>query len=79
MIFASGYVELDSVDNHEIVKKELEFRGITVTAFEGDRMTFLIEKETSSEVKVDIESIKNITGIRNVYLAYFSLEGSDTE
>lgn len=77
MIFASGYIELNSSDDYTYVKERLNQRQISVTAYEGDRLTFLIEKEDSSVIKKDLESMKEIEGVRSVYLAYFSLEESD--
>ncbi|MCX8070744.1 MAG: hypothetical protein N2738_09600 [Thermodesulfovibrionales bacterium] len=78
MIFASGYIELNSTEDYNSVKERLNERQISITAYEGDRMTFLIEKEDSSVVKKDLESMKEIEGVRSVYLAYFSLEDSDS-
>lgn len=38
-----------------------------------------IMRETASEVKDLLDSLKDIDGVRNVYLTYYSLPGSDED
>lgn len=79
MIFASGFVEADEAGAVEKVVKGLAGRGITVNETKEEKVVFLIERETLGEVKSALESLRDIDGVRNVYLAYFSLEDGDRE
>lgn len=77
MVYASGYIEVDSEDKIVDIEETLKGSGIEVSGRHQDRIVFLIEREDSAETKRVLESLKEIEGVRNVYLAYFSLEGSD--
>lgn len=79
MIIASGFVETNESEDVEAVIKILQAKGIDVGEVKGEKIVYLIERETSDLVKRDIECLKDIEGVRNVYLTYFSLEGSDSE
>jgi nitrate reductase NapAB chaperone NapD len=77
MVVASGYVEANGLDNVERVVSELKTRGVEVNEINAEKVVFLIERENLVDVKAVLESLKKIEGVRNVYLAYYSLEGSD--
>lgn len=77
MIIASGFVEANEQDDVDAVVGRLRAKGVEVGDVNGEKIVYLIERETSALVKKEIESLKDIEGIRNVYLTYFSLEGSD--
>lgn len=77
MIIASGFLEADRVEDVEAVTAELRQRQIEVSDIKDEKIVFLIEGDTEGAVKKELESLKDITGVRNVYLSYFSLEGSD--
>ena len=77
MIIASGFLEADSLNEVDSVRDELRQRDVEVNDVKDDRIVFLIERETEGEVKRELESLKDIGGVRNVYLSYFSIEGSD--
>jgi len=77
MIIASGFVEVNDERDVEKVIKFLKAKGVEVGDVKGEKIVYLIERDTSALLKREIESLKDIEGIRNVYLTYFSLEGSD--
>ncbi len=77
MIVASGFVEANELDDVERVVNELKIRGIEVNEVNEEKVVFLVERETMAAVKAELDSLKDIDGVRNVYLAYYSLEGSD--
>jgi nitrate reductase NapAB chaperone NapD len=77
MIVASGFVETNEIEDVKGVVSELKIRGVEVNEIKDEKIVFLIERESASEIEKLLESLKNITGVRNVYLAYFSIEGSD--
>lgn len=79
MIVASGFIEANDTKDVEIVVGELKSRGLEVNDVKDEKIVFLIERETVSEVKNSLDSLKDIDGVRNVYLAYYSLEGSDRD
>ncbi len=74
MVFASGFIEVDSTEVIGKVECAVRVSDIEVPAIHQDRILYLIERETSAEAKKVIESLKEIEGVKNVYLAYFSLE-----
>lgn len=79
MIVASGYVEAHGPDDVNGVVTRLRGRKIEVPETEEERIVFLIERETAGEVKQELDMLRDIEGVRGVYLAYFSLDGGDEE
>lgn len=77
MIIASGFVEANELRDVEAVVNSLRVKGVEVGDINGEKIVYLIERETSALVRKEIDSLKDIEGIRSVYLTYFSLEGSD--
>ena len=77
MIIASGFIELNEINDVEKVIPELKTRGVEVNEIKEDKIVLLVERETAAEAKKTLDSLKDIDGVRNVYLAYYSLEGSD--
>lgn len=77
MIIASGYIELNELKDIELVSDILQQRKIEVVDINHDKIIYLIERDTQTLVRKEIESLRDIEGIRNVYLTYFSLEGAD--
>jgi nitrate reductase NapAB chaperone NapD len=43
------------------------------------KIVFLIERDTIGAVKFELDAIRNIDGVKNVHLAYYSLEGTDED
>lgn len=79
MIVASGFIEVNDIKDVEGVVSELIVRGVEVNEVKNGKIVFLVERETVSDVKNSLDSLKDIDGVRNVYLAYYSLEGSDMD
>lgn len=79
MIVASGFIEVNDIKDVEGVVSELKVRGVEVNEVKDEKIVFLVERETVSDVKNSLDSLKDIEGVRNVYLAYYSLEGSDMD
>jgi len=77
MIVASGFVEVNSPDDVVQVKHELFDRGIEIPEGDKERLVFLIERETEPEIKHLLQEMHNLTGVRSVFLNYYSLPGAD--
>ena len=74
MILASGFLETNDPAHNEKVIQTLRERAVEVSGVKDEKIVFLIERETASEVKAVLDSLKDIEGVRNVYLAYYSIE-----
>lgn len=79
MLVASGYVEVNEEGELESVQATLEADNIEITEAQGVKLVFLIERDQAREVKTALDGLKDIPGVRTVYLAYYSLECSDQE
>jgi len=79
MIVASGFVEANELNDVEKVIGTLKMKGFKVEGVNEEKVVFLVERDTIAEVKTEIDSLKGIEGIRNVYLTYYSMEGADEE
>ena len=77
MIVASGFIEVEGQVNIENVVDELKKRSLEINEILKTKIVFLIERETIGTVKSELDSLKKISGIKNVHLAYYSLEGTD--
>ncbi len=77
MVVASGFIEVNTTDDIKPVTDELESRQVEVDTVENDKIVFLIERDTLGDAKAVFEQLKYIDGVRNVYLAYYSLDGAD--
>lgn len=78
-MIASGFVEANGLQDVDKVIDELRRRGVEVNETSGGKIVFLVERESAGEVKREIESLKEIDGVRSVYLAYYSIEGGDKD
>ncbi|MEN8262616.1 MAG: hypothetical protein ABFR82_04070 [Nitrospirota bacterium] len=79
MIVASGFVETDGHINVENIVSELETRKMEINEVLKTKIVFLIERDTIGAVKSELDAIRNIDGVKNVHLAYYSLEGTDED
>ncbi|MFU8819864.1 MAG: chaperone NapD [Desulfurivibrio sp.] len=79
MLVASGYVEVNEENDLNEVKAALSAKNIEITNAREEKIVFLIERDHAREVKAALDSLKDIPGVRTVYLAYYSLECSDQE
>lgn len=79
MVIASGFIEVNRLNEMEQIINELRMRNVEINEINNDKIVFLIERETMDKVKKDFEPLKDINGVKNVHLAYFSIEGTDKE
>ncbi|RJQ50394.1 MAG: hypothetical protein C4526_12065 [Nitrospiraceae bacterium] len=77
MVVASGFIEVTESGEVERVSGELRMRDIEVNEINNEKIVFIIERETMAEVKDDFEPLRDIKGVKNVHLAYYSIEGAD--
>ncbi len=77
MIVASGFIEVEGEVNIENVVDELKKRNLEINEILKTKIVFLIERETIGAVKSELDLLKKISGVKNVHLAYYSLEGAD--
>jgi len=75
MIVASGFVEVNGVENVKEVINEMKSRGLDVNDVDRVKIVFLLEGETIGRVKAELDSLKSIKDVSSVHLAYYSLEG----
>jgi nitrate reductase NapAB chaperone NapD len=79
MIFASGFVEANAVEDVNLVIQGFQTRNVELSGVNAEKVIFLIERETATEVKNELEALNSVAGVRSVQLTYFSLEGSDED
>ncbi|MBI5409866.1 MAG: hypothetical protein HZA14_10915 [Nitrospirae bacterium] len=79
MVVASGFIETNELNDVERVADDLKARSIEVNEINNDKIVFLIERDTMAQVKSEFEPLKDIAGVKNVHLAYYSIEGADKE
>lgn len=77
MLIASGYIEAHDEGHVDIVVNDLKRRNIEVTDVNEEKVVFLIERDTTAEMKRELDTLKDVEGARGVYLTYYSLEGAD--
>lgn len=77
MLVASGYIEAHDEGHVDIVVNDLKRRNIEVTDVNEEKVVFLIERDTTVEMKRELDTLKDVEGARGVYLTYYSLEGAD--
>lgn len=79
MVVASGFIEVNELNDVEKIVNELKMRNFEVNEVNNEKVVFLIERETMGKIKNDMELIKDISEVKNVYLTYYSIEGADEE
>jgi nitrate reductase NapAB chaperone NapD len=79
VIVASGFVEANQEQDVPAVVAALQSRGFEVSERTREKIVYLYEGESAGAVRGQIDALKDIPGVRSVYLAYFSLEGADEE
>ena len=77
MIVASGFIEVEGQVNIENVVDELKKRNLEINEILKTKIVFLVERETIGAVKSELDLLKKISGVKNVHLAYYSLEGAE--
>jgi nitrate reductase NapAB chaperone NapD len=78
MVIASGFVEADGPEDVAQVAEEMQRRAVEVHQRQGRTLIFLLECPTVAEAKAQVEALKDIRGVAQVYLAYYSLEDAGT-
>lgn len=79
MVIASGFIEVSKFSEVEQIINELRMRNVEINEINNEKIVFLIERETMDKVKKDFEPLKDINGVKNIHLSYFSIEGTDEE
>lgn len=79
MIVASGFVEANEEQDVARVVDSLRQRGFEVSETRAEKVVYLIEGENAGKVRSQIDALKDLPGVRSVYLTYFSLEGAEQE
>ncbi len=79
MVIASGFIEANDLNDVDGIVSNLKVKDIEVNEINADKIVFLIERETMKQIKTDIAPLRNIEGVRNVHVAYYSIEGADEE
>lgn len=79
MIFASGVVEIAGSLNIDRIVDELRSRGLEIDDIEGEKVLFQIERKTIGDVKSEMDLLKEVDGINNVHITYYSLEDGSEE
>lgn len=79
MIVASGFVEINEEKDAPLVIERLIAQGFEISEQTAEKIVYLIEGEVAGRLRKKIDALKDVPGVRNVYLAYFSLEGADQE
>jgi nitrate reductase NapAB chaperone NapD len=77
MIVASGFVEANRLNDVKKVLSEFKSRCIKVNEVNQGKILFLIEKENMGALKAELDSLRNIEYVKDVYLAYYSLEEAE--
>ncbi len=73
MIVGSGFLVIDGQCRDSILK-ELKARGVELHGEKEEKIVFLAEGESASELKSRLDSLQDIEGVQGVYLTYFSLD-----
>jgi nitrate reductase NapAB chaperone NapD len=76
MIVASGFVEAKGLNNLNKVLNELTTRGIEINEINEEKVVFLFERNNIDSLRAELDSLRKIEYINDVYLAYYSLEKS---
>ncbi len=72
-MIVSGFLLLTENCNINQLKENLEKNGVEVHYIKDNRVVFLIEGNVK-DIKKKLKWMKDLDGVINVYLAYYSLE-----
>jgi nitrate reductase NapAB chaperone NapD len=76
VVIASGFVEVNGINNIEKIVGELKRRKVNIDEIESEKILFLMEKDTVDAVKTEINSLRGLENIKNVHLTYYSIENN---
>ncbi|MCX7794745.1 MAG: chaperone NapD [Thermodesulfovibrionales bacterium] len=80
MIIVSGFIEVNNKDSIYSVIEALKKRNVEIHGVNEEKIVFLIERDfvgvgdIERRIRKELDSLKEIDGINNVYLAYFCLD-----
>jgi nitrate reductase NapAB chaperone NapD len=77
MLVASGYIVAESTEKITHITNSLISRGIEIPEIKGEKLLFLIERDSEVEIVREIDELKYIDGVVSVQLSYISLPGAD--
>ncbi len=76
MVIAGGVVEVAGISHVKHIVDQLKERGLEIDDVDGEQVRFQIDRDNMEAVKAEIDFLKNLDSIRNVYVTYYSHEGS---
>ncbi len=77
MIIVSGYIEVNDREAIPLIIEALKERNLEVHDIKEQKIVFLMERDlegmpgVEGRIRRELDSLKEIEGISNVYLAYF--------
>lgn len=80
MVIVSGFIEVNDREVIPEIITALRNRDIEVHEVKDERIVFVMERELSyasdieSRIRKELDSLKEIDGVNNVYLAYFCID-----
>ena len=75
MLVASGYIEAHDEGHVDIVVNDLKRRNIEVTDVNEEKVVFLIERDTTAEMKRELDTLKDVEGARACILPITASKG----
>ena len=76
MVIASGFIEVNKLNEIERIINELRMRKIEINEINSEKIAFLIERETMDKVKKDFEPLKDINGVKSEPFEELTIDGS---
>lgn len=80
MIIVSGFIDVNNQEAIPAIVEALKERNVEVHDIKDGKIVFLVEREiedltgVEGRIRKELDSLKDIDGINNVYLAYFGLD-----
>ncbi len=76
MVIAGGVVEVTGIHFVNRIVEQLNGLGLEIDDVDGEHIRFQIERDNMDAVKTEIDFLRRLDSIRNVYVTYYSLEGN---
>ncbi len=77
MVVASGIIEIEDMNDLQNIVAALKNNRVEINDIDSANILFILERENIGEVKGEIESVKQIAGVKHVHITYYSMEGMD--
>ncbi len=83
MIIVSGFIEVDDMEAIPSIIEALKERNVEVHDIKEQKIVFLMERDIEGlpgmegRIRKELDSLREIEGISNVYLAYFCLDDGE--